>query len=443
MPKHTHSRRTFLTMSALCSAPLFIPNHIFAAAPSDKIVLGWIGIGSRGNQLLGENLRKDSIRIAALADVDRVHLLRAQQIIDDLYNIDRPQAKIINGWRLEQQPTPKGAVAAYNDYRRILDRGDIDGVVVAVPDHWHAKIYIDAMDAGLDVYGEKPLSLTINQGRHIARKAKETGRVFQTGSQQRSAKTFRTAVDYVRNGRLGKILKARAAIGGGKASDMPPDSPAPPQLDWELWLGPAPKVPYNVRRCHLKFRSFFDYSGGNVTDWGAHHCDIIQWGLGMDGSGPVKIEGRAKRNPGPFNTLYDFDFTYTYANGVPAQLVGKGNNGVTFFGEKGEIFVSRGEVTSNPTSILDEPLSSGDLRVEVSDDHFQNWLDCIKSRETPIASAEVGRRSISVPHLCNISGHLGRSLAWDPEKEMFVNDAEANQWLDRDERAPYHHLAGY
>ncbi|MBI1387772.1 MAG: gfo/Idh/MocA family oxidoreductase [bacterium] len=446
--KRTFQRRSFLRGTAAglawSLAPVFVPARIFAApAPSDQIVVGWIGIGSRGNQLLGENRRKETMRIAALADVDRVHLLRARQIIEDQYGIERPEPKIVNGWRLEQQPVPAGAVAAYNDYRRLLDRGDLDGVVCAVPDHWHAKIYIDALDAGLDVYGEKPLSLTINQGRHIARKVEETGRVFQTGSQQRSMSTFRTAVNYVRNGALGEIKSVRCNIGGGRAGEMPPDEPAPPNLDWEMWLGPAPLVPYNPRRCHLRFRSFYDYSGGNVTDWGAHHCDIAQWGLGMDGTGPRKIEGGGTFNPAPFNTLADFEFTYTYGNGVPVTLVSGGKNGVTFTGEKGEIFVSRDEVASTPDAILKEPLPASAVRVEESNDHFQNWLDCIKSRNTPIASAEIGHRSITVPHLCNIAARVGRTLEWNPDEELFVNDPEANAHLNRDERAPYYHMAGY
>jgi len=313
-------------------------------------------------------------------------------------------------------------------------------VLAAVPDHWHAKVYIDAMRAGKDVYGEKPLCLFLNQGRNLVRVARETGRVFQTGSQQRSDDKFRTACEYVRSGRLGKIESVDVIVGGAPQREGVPDEPVPPGLNWDKWLGPAPKVPYNPLRCHVEFRWFFEYSGGMVTDWGAHHLDIMQWGLGMDGSGPLSVEGTADVRPGYYNTFTSFDFTFEYPNDIKVYFKSKGEGGVTFKGPKGEIYVTRGQIRSTPEDILKEPLKDTDVHLYKSDDHMQNWVDCMKTRKRPITDVEIGHRSVSVCHLANICGHLKRKLNWDAVNEMFVDDPEANRLLDREERAPYRHI---
>ncbi len=353
------SRRIFLKtagktvagLGALTAAPAFVPNSIFGeVAPNDKIVVGMIGLGWRGMQIIGGPLRSKECEIAAICDLDRPYLLEAQSFLDDQMGVDR---KWIQGRGSEavRYPMPDKAVEAYAEYERLLDRKDIDAVMIAVPDHWHAKTYIDAMDAGKDVYGEKPLSLTINQGRAIVRKARETGRIFQTGSQQRSDEKFRTACEYVRSGRLGKISHVDVAVGGAPQREGVPDEPVPPGLNWEKWLGQAPKVPYNPLRCHVNFRWFFDYSGGMVTDWGAHHLDITQWGLGMDGSGPRFVEGTAETKPGFYTTFTSFKFKYTYDNGIYVNMGGSGY-GVTFNGEKGSISVNRGRIKCEPEEIL-------------------------------------------------------------------------------------------
>ena len=296
------------------------------------------------------------------------------------------------------------------------------------------------MRAGKDVYGEKPLSLALNQGRDMVRVARETGRVFQTGSQQRSDDKFRAACEYVRSGRIGKISHVDVCVGGAPQQEGVPNEPIPDGLEWEKLLGPAPLVPYNILRCHVQFRWFFEYSGGMVTDWGAHHLDIMQWGLSMDGSGPLAIEGTAETKPGAFNTFTSFDFTLDYPNNIKVYFKSTGRGGVTFHGEKGSIFVTRGQIESNPADILKEPLTSSDVHLYKSDDHMQNWLDCIKSRQLPICDIEIGHRSSSVCHIANICGHLKRKLVWNAEKEWFVNDPEANRMLSREERAPYQHM---
>ena len=435
------NRRDFLkstsTLGLVASMPTIVPSYVISAeeAPSDKLVVGLIGLGWRGMDLLNGARRNKNMKIAAIADLDMPFLLHTLQILDDDYEIDREWI-VGRGSGMKRPDLPKQAVDPYNDYRRLIERKDLDAVCIAVPDHWHAKTYIDAMHAGLDVYGEKPLSLTINEGRKIVRTARETDRIFQTGSQQRSAKEFRTACEYVRNGRIGKISHVHVGVGGAPQTPAVPDQPIPPGLNWDMLLGQAPYVPYNPLRCHVTFRWFFEYSGGMVTDWGAHHCDICQWGLGMDGSGPRFVEGTAETAPGYYNTFTKFDFKFTYANGITVTMQNR-NDGVTFYGEKGEIYVNRGKLSSKPESILEEPLTANDIRLYKSDDHMQNWVDCIKSRELPITDVEIGHRSVSMCHIANICGHMKRKLEWDPEKEMFVNDPEANTMLDRPKREPY------
>ena len=443
--KSTSNRREFITGSAKsaialgigAAMPTWVPFTVLGAeAPSEKLVIGIIGQGWRGSQLMHEAMRNSHIRIAAIADLDLPFLLNGLQTLDEDGGVKRTWIEGRDN-NMKRPSLPKGAVDPYLDYRYLLDRKDIDAVMIAVPDHWHAKLYIDAMDAGKDVYGEKPLSLTIKQGRAIVRKARETKKIFQTGSQQRSDEKFRRACEYVRSGRLGKIDWVRACIGGAPQTQRVPDEPVPPGLNWDKWLGQTPVVPFNRLRCHVEFRWFYAYSGGMVTDWGAHHCDIAQWGLGKDGSGPKTVEGTSETKPGFYETFTNFEFKFTYADGVVLNLLSRGENGVTFHGPKGEIFVTRGRIRSNPEDILKEPLKSDDVHLYKSDNHLQNWVDCIKSRELPITDVEIGHRSVSVSHLANICGWTKRKLEWNPEKEEFVNDAKANKHLDRPQRKPY------
>lgn len=442
--KQTISRRGFMGTAAAAgaavAAPAIVPSRVFGQIPpSDQVVVGMVGMGWRGVQLMEGAIRNKNIRIAAICDADRPYLLNALGMLDDWMEVNRKWIEG-RGSGMQRAPMPPAAVDAYDEYERMFERKDLDGLIIAVPDHWHAKMYIDGMDAGKDVYGEKPLSLTINQGRAIARKAEETGRIFQTGTQQRSSDEFLKACEYVRNGRAGKISEVLVGIGGAPQTDAVPDETVPPGLDWDRWLGPAPAAAYNPLRCHVTFRWFFDYSGGMVTDWGAHHLDITQWGLGMDNSGPVSVEGEASTRPGYYTTFTDFDFVFTYPNGVKVRFGNKQKGGVTFVGDKGSVFCNRGRISSDPEGILEEPLTSSDIRLYKSTNHMQNWIDCIRTREQPITNAEVGHRSVTVCHLANICGHLGRKLQWDPDREVFVDDPEANTHLDREPREPYSYV---
>ncbi|MDX9754205.1 MAG: Gfo/Idh/MocA family oxidoreductase [bacterium] len=446
--KNRSTRRSFLKTAGQTSAyvgaavtmPAIVPSYVLGQdAPSEKLTVGIIGLGWRGNDLINGCRRNPHIQVAAISDLDRPYLLRAQKIFDDEYEVNR-ELITGSGGSMKRAEMPEKAVEAYAEYERLLDRKDIDAVLIAVPDHWHAKLYIDAMLAGKDVYGEKPLSLTLNQGRNIVRVARSTGRVFQTGSQQRSDDKFRMACEYVRSGRLGKITHVDVRVGGAPQQEGVPNEPIPDGLNWEKLLGPAALVPYNPLRCHVTFRWFFEYSGGMVTDWGAHHLDIMQWGLGMDGSGPLSVEGTAAVKPGVYNTFTSFDFTFEYPNDIKVYFNSKGGNGVTFHGPKGSIFVSRGQIKSDPEDLLKEPLTASDVHLYKSNDHLQNWVDCVKTRELPITDVEIGHRSVSVCHLANICGHMKRKLYWDAKNELFINDIAANRMLSCEERAPYQHM---
>jgi predicted dehydrogenase len=349
----------------------------------------------------------------------------------------------------------KSECAKYHDFRELCARKDIDAVVVATPDHWHTLTAIEAMKAGKDVYCEKPLSLTVREGQAIVKVARATERVFQVGSQQRSDYRFRLACELVRNGRIGKVRTVETRIGENPSSNGPiPVAPVPEGLDWDFWLGQTPKVEYVSKpkkdkkdrypysRCHYEFRWWYEYSGGKMTDWGAHHNDIAQWGLGTDDSGPVAVEATSTPPPKEancFNCHPDFKVTYTYANGAKVICTAKGENGIKFIGDRGKfIFVNREEIAfgrGGPEMM--EPLPKDALRLYVSSDHMGNWRDCLRSRKRPICDVEIGHRSVTVCHIGNIAIRTGKKLKWDPAKEHFLEDEEANRWLSREMRSPW------
>ena len=428
----TVSRREFLrtarTAAAVAglgfAAPSIFLNRTKAASgdnPSEFIRVGFIGVGGQGNSNLGA-LMKNAV---AVCDVDQKHLAAT-----------RARVEKANG-----RPC-----AAFGDYRKLLEDKSIDAVLIATPDHWHTLPAIEACEAGKDVYCEKPLTLTIAEGQTLVKAVRRYKRVLQTGSQQRSEAKFLKACEYVRSGRLGKIKTVKVGLPGPnwvKKGNKPSvaDSTPPPELDYDFWLGPAPLRPYNVNRVHYFFRFFWDYSGGQMTNWGAHHLDIAQWGLGMDDSGPVEITGSGVYNPEKlYETPDKCDVTYKYANGVVLECssgTGKYKGGTLFEGEQGRIFVSRGTVESTPEAILEEPLDDKAVRLYVSTDHHQNWLDCIKSRKDPICSVDIGHRSATVCHLGNIAVRTGKKIIWDPQKQEIVGDADLARWVGRPYRAPW------
>lgn len=341
----------------------------------------------------------------------------------------------------------------YEDYREMLDRKDIDVVLIGSPDHWHSKMAIDAMKAGKDVYVEKPLTLTIDEGKAIRKTAQETGRVVQVGTWQRSDINFRLASELVRAGRLGKVRKVVAVAGQNPSGGPFATAPVPSHLNWNLWLGQAPQREYVPERCHYTFRWWWDYAGGKMTDWGAHHLDIVQWALNQDKTGPIAVEGT-----GTFTKIKDgyevptkFSAKFTYANGVEVEARDAGENGIRFEGDKGWLFVERGKIRGTAIDALkDDPLPREKFTMYAHDDknavartdklgslvsHMENFFACVRTRnKETISDVESQHRSATVCHLGNIAVRLGRKLTWDPTAEQFAGDAEANAMVRRVQR---------
>ena len=393
-------------------------------APSERLTIGFIGMGKQMSGHLGWLLRCPETQVLAVCDVESIRLERAKKRADDHY----------------AETSGKGSYAgcaAYKDWRELIARDDIDAVVIAVPDHWHALPVIAAAKSGKDIYCEKPLSLTIGEGKAMVDAVRRYGRVFQTGSQQRSERGFRVACELVRNGRIGKVHTVNVNVGGPSQECYLPAEPVPKGLDWDFWLGPAPWRPYHSMIAPgldfggwPQWRAFRDYSGGNMTDWGAHHFDIAQWGLGMDETGPVEIIP-------PDGKEHD-RLTYKYANGVVMYRGGAaGRAGVEFVGTEGRVMVNRGYLETDPPELVHEPLGPNDLHLYQSKGHHQDWLDAIRARRKPICDVAIGYRSVSVCHLGNIAYILERPLRWDPDGERFVNDEEANRMLLRPMRGPW------
>lgn len=399
-------------------------------APSERVVVGSIGTGDLGRRhhLSGCLLPNKRIEVAAVCDVDRNHRDMAAQMVKER-----------TGRR----------VGVYEDFRKLLDRKDIDAVLIATPDHWHALVAMAAIEAGKDIYCEKPLTLTIAESKALVAAARRYGTVFQVGSQQRSDDRFRLACELVRNGKIGRIKRVDTVLHAVGSGDWTPAQTPPPNLNWNFWLGPAPYADYHPNFVHYQFRWFYDYSGGVMTDWGAHHNDIAQWGLGTDETGPVSVDGRQAtwHEEGPHTVPGHFDVKYKYADGTElvchtdAQTYDDGTkfgNGVKFTGDKGWIFVSRGEIQASNPDLVKIPVGSMPIKLYESKNHHENWLDCIQSRQRCICDVAIGHRSVSICHMGNISMRLGRPLQWDPVKEMFVGDEAANGMVSRPMRAPWH-----
>jgi predicted dehydrogenase len=414
---HTVSRRDFLKKASVASAFIIVPRFVLGGkgytAPSDLITLGFIGTGKQAFNLKQSFLETGEAKILACSDV---YGSKLKQFATEVNQYDAAKAG----------QSTYAACDVYDDFRRLLERKDIDAVVIATPDHWHAVHAILAARAGKDIYCEKPLSLTIREGRAMVTETRKHKRVFQTGSMQRSWPEFRQAVELVRNGYIGDITTVKVNVG-------PPPVPyhlaaevLPPDLDWNFWLGPnAPQVYNHVLAPSLtdtfwaQWRNFREFGGGGMTDWGAHMFDIAQWGLGMDDSGPVKI------------TPPDADhahLTYQYASGItmthePVQ----GDNGVTFVGTKGEVHVVRGKLETTPANLRDQPIGDNEKHVYKSLNHYKDFLQAMRNRSKPVADVEIGHRTATVCNLGNLAYELNRPLTWDPEKEKFANDDEANQ----------------
>ena len=431
MKKKQISRRQFLKgASGITAGAMAFPYLVSSSAlgqagrpaASDRIVMGCIGVGSQGTGNMRGFLGKREVQVVAVSDVDKKHRERAKKLVDEKYG--------------------NSDCKMYIDFRDVTERKDVDALSLALPDQWHSIPAIMGARAGKDIYGEKPLARTIREGRAICDAMHRYGRIWQTGSWQRSVGHFRKACELVRNGRIGKVNKVEVGLPTGGGGGVNSVQPVPEGVDWDFWLGPAPWVPYRGVM-HWNWRWIMDYSGGQLTDWAGHHVDIAHWGLGLDRAGPVEIEGKGVY---PKDGLYDaptqYKFTCKYANGLTMIVANDRQQpkgmGAMWYGEKGWIHVNRGGLNAEPKSVLDEVIGPDEIKLYNSRDHTQNFLDCVKSRKETITPVEIAHRSISVGLLGEIAMLTGERLKWDPEKEIFLNSDNANRLLSRPMRAPWH-----
>ncbi len=394
-----------------------------AALPSERLTMGAIGLGGQGIHNLKSFLTCADLQVVAVCDVDKGHLDRAKATVDTAYG--------------------HTDCAAYSDFRQILDRDDIDTVLIATPDHWHAILAVEAAKAGKDIYCEKPISLTIAEGRAVAETMRRYSRVYQSGTQRRSNQCFRFAVEVAQSGMLGKLHTLHCYYHNGPTCPPQKPEPVPDGFDYDRWLGPAPYEPYTPRRCHGSFRWIYDYSGGQLTDLGAHFVDLAQWANGSQLTGPVEFDGWAEfPEDGLFNTPVRFEITATYADGVKMIChdetePGRGPRGNKFVGTDGWVSVDdTGKITASSDTIM-RKVSSTQLGYGFMTGHHRDFLDCVKTRSTPIAPPEVAHRSTTICHIGNICLRLGRKLKWDPQAERFVNDSEADSMMARAMRSPW------
>ena len=417
-------RRNFIGKSALAAgAVTIIPDRVMAResgkniAPSDKINLGYIGVGKQSYTLLGSLNKCPETMVLAACDVDKIKL--------DAFKVAAEKA---NAGKLDGGSQ---TVDTYENYRELLERKDIDAVVIATPDHWHAMIAIDAAKAGKDIYCEKPMALTVAEGRAMVDATRKYERVFQTGNMQRSWRNFRHACEMVSNGYIGEIKVINVSVGDPVMACEIPAVEVPENLNWDLWVGPSMFRNYNPElapppddRGWANWRAYRNYGGGQITDWGAHMFDIAQWAMGMDQSGPVEFiapEHGAKRG-----------MKMVYENGVVMNHTDWGSfNAVQFQGSEGNIEVSRGFYRSDIEGLTDFELKETDTPLYKSDDHYQDWIDAIKTRTRPVSDVETGHRTASLCNIVNIGYTLERTLNWKPAHERFIDDDDANRMLTR------------
>jgi predicted dehydrogenase len=453
------SRRGFLRSSSLAglaaaSSPYWFAPSSFASpfrSANERPILGCIGTGDRWNAVGPAAMTFADC--AAVCDVDQNH-------------VEKGKAKALE---LQSKPGAERSVDTYEDYRKLLERSDIDVVTIVTPDHWHSKIAIEAMKAGKDVYCEKPLTLTIEEGKQIRTVLEQTGRVFQVGTQQRSEMglKFLQAVALVREGRIGDLKTVTVAIGGAPSSGPIEVADVPSGLNWDMWLGQAPMTEYRFKktdgryghsRCHYEFRWWYEYSGGKMTDWGAHHVDIAAWAFNLENTGPVSMEPVMAKHPVPFkngmptdpsqyNSATEFHVKATFANGSLLHIRHNAedlgfDNGLMLEGTNGRIFVNRGKLTGEAVDgMAKNPIKEETLKSlykgKQPGDHMKNFFECVVDRTQPISDVHSHHRAMTVCHLANIAIRLDRPLQWNPETEQIVGDADAAQWQSREQRKGY------
>jgi predicted dehydrogenase len=427
------SRRQFLATTA--ALPLILPSGMWGASrsgkgPNSRITLGLIGIGRRLGGIAGAFADSPDAQMVAVCDCVDARREWGHQRVTELY---------------QQRKRAASGVRQLRDFRELIADPGIDAVAIGTPDHWHAIQSVLAARAGKHVYCEKPLTRTIGEGRAVVKAARKAGIVFQTGSQQRTEYNgrFRTAVEYVRSGRIGDLREIFIGVGGPNRPDDLPDEAPPPGIDWEMWLGPAPRRGFNQVLCPIglhkhfpRWRDYREYAGGPLADIGAHHFDIAQWAMNEDHSGPVKITP-------PDDPSASHGLVYEYASGVRMHHDNRrGRRGCLFVGTRGELYVDRGTLESTPDGILKQPLDAGDFHLPaITPKHQQNWLDCILSGGRPVADVEVGHRTNTICALANLAYQLDRPLDWDPKAERFKDDPEADSLILQPDRDPWFGIA--
>ena len=425
------SRRSFLksTATAAVAAPYVVPPSALGRdgppAPSNRITMGCIGVGGMGSGNLGSFLGQSDCRVLAVCDVDRNHLNNARNRINDHYkNTD---------------------CAAYDDFRKLVARTDVDAISLATPDHWHAIPAVAAAKSGKDIYGEKPFSHTHAEGVAMVEAIQRYGRIWQTGSWQRSQNNFRFACELVRNGCIGKVHTVEVGLPSGStdpASVGRPTTPSTPpeHLDYDFWVGPSPALPYIPARSVFHWRWHLDFGGGQLMDWIGHHNDIAHWGLGLDYSGPVEVEGTGDFLDSPvWNHATKYKVTCKYKGGLTTYL-GSGHHyrgGTRWIGEDGWVHVNRGHLSAKPMSLLETEFGPNDIHLFRSPGHHRDFLDCVKSRKPTLTPAEVAHRSATPGHLGHVAMTLGRKLEWDPKTEKIIGDPEASRMLGTAMRSPW------
>ncbi len=431
--KHSPSlpRRRFIkNLSCATLAPIIIPASVLGrngqVTPSNRITMACIGVGWMGTSNLERFLEEPDVQIVAVCDVDRNHLFNAKNKVDKKYG---------------QDCTP------YSDFRQIMERKDIDTVMLGLPDHWHAIPAVMAAKSGKDIYAEKPLSHSLQEGRAMCDAVRRYERVWQTGSWQRSEANFRFACELVRNGRIGKIHTVEVGLPSGHtdfAGTKGQDElkPPPPVLDYDFWLGPAPYHPFAVSRLHKNWRWILDYGGGQLMDWVGHHVDIAHWGLGFDQSGPLEISGVGEYpKEGYYNSATKYRVTAKYPQNIDMIIAGGYDDirgGTKWIGDRGWVWVSRGSIDAHPKSLLSEKIGPDENQLFKSPGHWRNFLDCVKSRNETLTPCETAHHSAIPGHLGQISMLLGRKLRWDAENEQIIGDSTANEMLGNAMRDPWH-----
>lgn len=425
-------RRTFLTKTLVAGAGISLFDIVPASAlgkagrpaPSNRIVMGCIGVGGQGNANLDAFLNEPDVQVVLVCDVDANHLRSTQQKVNRRYgNTD---------------------CAATKDFREVVSRPDIDAISLATPDHWHAVPAVAALNAGKDVFGEKPISHCLMEGRVMADAQKRNGRIWQTGSWQRSLYNFRFACELVRNGRIGKVHTIEVGLPTGSGIGPVQFKDPPPELDYDFWIGPSRWAPYCDQRTHWNWRWQLDYGGGQLMDWIGHHGDIAHWGMGWDNTGPIEIAGQGEYpDTGIWDAATTYYFECKYRGDVLMRVANGGNRGIRggtkWIGEGGKwVWVDRGGLDAYPKSLLQERIGPDEIQLFRSPGHHREFLDCVRSRRQTITPAETAHRSASIGHLGQIAMILGRKLHWNPDTEQFANDPTATRMLSTPMRAPWH-----